>query len=448
MKVDTLVKNGMVVSPFAGVRQLDIAITDGKISALLQHSSDVDAFEVIDTEGKYLLPGVIDPHVHYGLGSTDDYNSETAAAAIGGVTTIGNFLMNSEPYEDHFDAEKQKGESSSHVDFFFHFTVMNEHHISHIGDYIKMGVPTFKYFMSYKGEEGLYIGVTGGDDGLMYEFFQELGKHPEASTAVHPENIEVVWRLRKRLQEAGEDGLIAWDKSRPSFVEADDLYTACYFARLTGARIYVVHISSSEAMDVARYQKKLYNGISIETCPHYLTHTRDTKLGLLGKVNPPLRSQGDLEYLWAEVLDGAVDVIGSDHNSRRREKKSGNIWQASAGFPGTSTLLPVLLSEGVHKRGMTLSRVVELTSYNPAKIFKLYPKKGSLSVGSDADMTIIDLNSEKEVDPSNLGSFSDYSLYEGETLKGWPVRTMVRGRTIMRDGKIVGDKGYGRFISR
>ena len=121
MKVDTLVKNGLVVSPFASVQQLDIAITDGKISALLQHSSDVDAFEVIDIEGKYLLPGIIDPHVHYGLGSADDYNSETAAAAIGGVTTVGNFLMNPEPYEDHFDAERQKGEDSSHVDFFFHF---------------------------------------------------------------------------------------------------------------------------------------------------------------------------------------------------------------------------------------------------------------------------------------------------------------------------------------
>ena len=448
MRVDTLVKNGRVVSPFSGMSEADIAISDGKVSALLQRPHAVDAAQVIDAAGKYLLPGVIDPHVHFGLGSPDDYTSETMAAATGGVTTVGNFLIKAEPYEDHFDAERQKGEESAYVDFVLHFTVMNDHHVAHLSEYIQMGVPTFKYFMSYKGEEGLYLGVTGGDDGLLYEFFEELGKHPQATTAIHTENIEVVWRLRKRLQEAGADDLAAWDRSRPDFVEADDLHTACYFARLTEAKIYVVHVSCKEAMDVARDQKRLYGGISVETCPHYLTHTRDTELGLLGKVNPPLRSEKDIETLWEAVFDGTVDVIGSDHNSRRREKKSGDIWKATAGFPGTATLLPVLLSEGVNRRGLDLSRVVQLTSYNPARIFNLYPRKGTLEVGSDADLTMVDLDLEREVKPAELHSFSDYSLYEGQTLKGWPVLTMVRGRTVMRDGEIVGDRGYGRFIPR
>ncbi|MBI2166187.1 MAG: amidohydrolase family protein [Chloroflexi bacterium] len=448
MHLDALVANGRLVTPFEGVQEVDVAISGGRVSALLQRPHDLQADLVIDARGSYVLPGVIDPHVHYGLGSPDDYTTETMSAAVGGVTTVGNFLMNARPYEELFEAELKKDEASAYVDFFLHFTVMNDHHVARIPQYIGMGVPTFKYFMSFKGEEGLYLGVAGTDDGLLWEFFEALGRHPQALTAIHTENIEVVWRLRKRLQEAGAADLAAWDASRPDFVEADDLHTACYFARLTGARIYVVHVSSRAAMEIAREQKARYDGIYLETCPHYLTHTNDTPLGVMGKVNPPLRSESDVEALWQAVLDGTVDAIGSDHNSRRREKKQGNIWQASAGFPGTATLLPVLLSEGVNKRGLSLERVVQLTSYSPARIFGLYPRKGALQVGSDADLTVVDLGLEKVVEPEALLSYSDYSLYEGQSLKGWPVLTMVRGKVVMQDGKLVGQKGYGRFMAR
>ena len=441
-------KNGRLVTALSGIQDVDVAINGETVAALLSRPHDVEAGEVIDAMGRYVLPGVIDPHVHFGLGSPDDYTSETMAAAIGGVTTVGNFLMNPEPYEDLFDAEREKGERSAYVDFILHFTVMSDHHVARLPQYIQMGVPTFKYFMSFKGDEGRYLGVTGTDDGLLYEFLEALGKHPKAVTAIHTENIEVVWRLRKRLQDSGADGLPAWDASRPDFVEADDLHTACYFARLTKARIYVVHVSSQEAMDVARDQERKYDGVYVETCPHYLTHTRNTELGTLGKVNPPLRSQSDVEALWEAVFDGTVDVIGSDHNSRRRKSKQKSIWQAAAGFPGLPTLLPVLLSEGVNKRGLDMSRVVQMTSDSPARIFNLYPKKGTIQVGSDADLTVVDLNLEREVRPQELHSFSDYSLYEGQTLKGWPILTMVRGKTVMQDGKIVGQRGYGRLTLR
>ena len=449
MKFDTIVKNGRLVTPFSGIQDVDVAIFGDKVAAIFQRPNDAEAVDMIDAMGNYVLPGLIDPHVHFGLGSPDDYRSETMTAAIGGVTTVGNFLMKGDPYEELFEPEVKRGNESAYVDYVLHFTVMTDHHIAHLSDYIEMGVPTFKYFMSFKGDEGDYLGVSGTDDGLLYEFLEALGQHQQAMTAVHPENIEVVWRLRDRLQKSGADGLRAWDACRPDFVEADDTHTACYFARRTKARLYVVHVSCKEAMDVLREQRQRYDGIYVETCPHFLTHTRDSEVGLLGKVNPPLRTQDDVEAVWETVFDGTCDVVASDHNSRKREKKQqGSIWKASAGFPGTAMILPVLLSEGVHKRGLTLERVVELTCHNPAKLFNLYPKKGTVQVGSDADIAIVDLDMEKEVKPEELYSHSDYSLYEGWSIKGWPVQTILRGKTVMKDGKIVGDKGYGRFVPR
>ena len=447
MRADTLVKNGRVVFPLAGVQTVDIAIEGGKVSALLDPSQSVEAQKTIDVRGNYVLPGVIDPHVHLGMGSSDDYTSETRAAATGGVTTIGNFLMKSDPYEKLLAPEVEQGNRNAFVDYFLHFTVMNEQQLDSLERYIQMGVASFKYFMHVKGELGSHMGVQGTDEGMFYDLLSKLGKHPRSLTAVHAENIEVIVRLRKRLQEKGRDGLVAWEESRPDFSEADALYTACFFARLTGARIYVVHLSCQAALTVVRPFRQSYSGIYVETCPHYLTHTKHSDVGVLGKIAPPLRSESDIEALWEAVFDGTVDTMGSDHNSRKRDTKEGrSIWDAAGGMPNNPVLLPVLLSEGVNKRGLPMQRVAELTSYNPAKIFNLYPKKGTIQVGSDADLTVVDLDLQQEVRPQKLHSHSDYSLYEGWNLKGWPVLTMVRGKVIMKDGQILGEAGYGRFI--
>jgi dihydropyrimidinase len=446
MKVDTLVINGQLVIPKANITQADVAIRDGSIIALLKPPHDVQASEVIDAHGHYILPGLIDPHVHLGVGSPDDYHTETQAAAIGGITCIGNFLMKNEPYEKICAKDRELGETSAYIDFFHHFTIMNQSQIAALDHYLSLGVSSYKYMMNFKGDEGLYLGVTGTDDGLLWELMESLGKRPKAITAIHCENIEVVWQLRRRLQEQGAEGLEAWDASRPDFVEANDLDTACFFAELTGARLYVVHLTCSRGLEVV-LRRSLPN-IYVETCPHYLTHTKHTSIGSLGKVSPPLRSQSDITALWEAVFDGTIDVIGSDHLSRGKKTKLGSIWEAAAGFPGMPTLLPVLLSEGVHKRGLDLTRVAEMTSYNPARIFGLWPQKGTIGVGSDADLTIIDLALEEEVTPEKLLSSAGYSIYEGWLLKGWPVLTMVRGTTVMRDGKIVGQPGHGQLIAR
>jgi dihydropyrimidinase len=188
----------------------------------------------------------------------------------------------------------------------------------------------------------------------------------------------------------------------------------------------------------------------IETCPHYLTHTTDFS-NLTGKVVPPIRSKSDLQSMWSALRNGIVDTIGTDHVANRLEMKmgKGDLWSALAGFPGIATMLPVLLDQGVNQDRISVERVAEVTSYNTARIFGMYPRKGTIQVGSDADLTVIDLDLTKTVTPELLQSYSDYTIYDGWKLSGWPVMTIVRGRVIMEDGQIDQSAlGHGRFISR
>jgi dihydropyrimidinase len=214
-----------------------------------------------------------------------------------------------------------------------------------------------------------------------------------------------------------------------------------------------VHIGSARALDTILEQRQLghTNGnLYIETCPHYLTHTTDFD-NILGKVVPPLRSKNDLDHLWSALCQGHIDTIGTDHVANRLSTKvgEGDIWSALAGFPGLATMIPVLLSYGVNKGRINLKRVVEVTSYNTSRIFGLYPRKGTIRPGSDADLVIVDLSLKKKVSSDLLMSYSDYSIYDGWELEGWPDLTMVRGNIIMEDGEV--DKatlGHGKFIRR
>jgi dihydropyrimidinase len=193
------------------------------------------------------------------------------------------------------------------------------------------------------------------------------------------------------------------------------------------------------------------NGTTVhaETCPHYLFWTKDAPLGTLGKVNPPLREQSDINALWAGLADGTVDTVGTDHAIIKRDRKQGDIWSAATGVgQGMGTLLPVLFTRGVHEHRISLERLSELTSTRAAQIFNLYPRKGVIAVGSDADLAIVDPDLEREVVPTALGSEADFSIYEGLRLRGWPVATVVRGEVVMHDGSVIGDQGYGEFLPR
>ena len=452
MAVELLVRGGTLVAPYEGLVRADLLIQAGKIAGLVAPDVEWSADRVIDVSGRYVFPGLIDPHVHIGLGNgLEDWATETRSAAAGGITTVFSFLMSGTSYVPLIEEARQAADRLAYVDYGLHLVPCAPVHLDEMDRYVaESGITSFKYFTSFRGEEGAYLGVQGSDDGYLYAYLERVAGYPGGVACVHPENIEVVWRLRERLQQAGRDDLPAWDESRPASVEAECVDRALFYAQQIGCPLYLVHISSSLALREIRAWRARFpeSRVYAETCPHFLTHTADMPLGSLGKINPPLRSAADVEALWAAVADGTIDTVGSDHVPRRREKKAGTIWEASAGFPGTGAILPVLLSEGVHKRGVSLLRVAELCSANPARILGCYPRKGSLRVGSDADITVVDLGLERQVSPEVFRSYADYSLYDGWVLNGWPVMTIVRGRVVMEDGEIIGPAGGGRYIAR
>lgn len=449
MTYDTLVTNGEVVFPASGPAPADIAITGGKIAAILPSGSAAQAGQVIDARGRHVFPGLIDAHIHFGFGEPiTEYSTETVYAAQGGFSTVIGYFLNNEAYSGVFEREIEYARPRCHVDYAFHFSTASELHLRELESYVKdYGVTSFKYFMNFKGEEGRYLGLDGTDDGYLFDLLKEAARIGGVTVVLHTENIEIVNRIRKRMQLEGRDTLKDWSASKPAFTEAESTVRAMYFAEHHGATIYIPHLSTRMALDEVRRWRDRYDRVFVETCPHYLTHTEDAADGSVGKANPPFRTQDDVDAMWEGLADGSIDVVASDHVPRKRATKEKGIWQASQGFPGTATILPVLLDAGYHKGRLSLQRVAQVLTSKPAAIFDL-PTKGDIQVGLDADLALIDLNKAREVRAEELGSYSDYSLYDGWTLTGWPVMTMVRGQVVMQDGAIVGPAGFGRYIER
>ncbi len=451
MQFDYVVRNGTVVFPDEGEQQVDIGITGGKISAILRRGEKANATTEIDVTGKHVFPGLIDAHMHFGIaGSADEYATETAAAAQGGFTSVLGYLLNSVPYSESFPKQKALGESQSYIDFGYHFGMAKEEHLQEVPLYVEQfGVTSFKYFTNFKGDEGLYLGLTGADEGYMVDLMQSVARYPEAVLSIHPENIEIVRRTRAKLQSEGKNSLRAWSESKPPINEALDTVKAMYCAKQTDCHIYFVHVTCRLAIDEIRaFRQHSAHLVHAETCPQYLTHTMDSEIGSIGKANPPLKSADDMAALWDAMADGTVQVVGADHVARKRATKEKDIWQSSQGFPATPTIVQILLSEGYHKQRLTLQRIAQLLCKDPARIFGLGATKGDIKVGMDADLTVIDVQMEKEVRAQDFASFADYSLYEGWKLKGWPVLTMVRGETVMKDGKVLGKQGHGQYMGR
>lgn len=452
MEFDTRVSGGTAILPEAGETRCDIGIRDGKIAAILAPGEETpNVREVIDATGKIVFPGLIDAHLHFGFAEKPgEYASETRSAAIGGMATILSYFLNNEPYSDVFKAELPDVEARAYVDFGFHFSTAKDVHLDELETCIAdHGVTSFKYFMNFKGDAGRYLGLDGTDDGYMYDLLAKAAEYSDVVVVMHTENIELVNRFTRRVMAAGKDGLRALAEAKPDFTETENLVRAMLFAEHLGARIYIPHLSCRSALDEARAWRHRYPDIFIETCPQYLTHTMDTDLPeSVGKANPPLRTEDDIEALWEGIADGTIDVIASDHVPRKKATKMTNVWKSSQGFPGTATILPVLLSEGYHKRGLPLTRIAELCGSAPADIFEISARKGRLVVGADADITIVDLDLEREVSHEDLESYSDYTPYDGWRMKGWPVLTMTRGQTVMRDGEIVGKEGFGEYLRR
>ena len=443
-----MLRGGYLVRPREGVYQADIGISDGKITAIAQPGALPAAKVVRDLDGLHVFPGVVDPHVHIGFGGgIEEYTTDTRAASLGGVTSFFHILIDSGSYLPLIKEHRNEATQRSVLDFGFHATLMTARHLEEIDAMWNLGVRSYKYFMSFRGSEGAYLGVEGTDDGAMLDVFRAVAA-VEGVLMVHPENIEVVWRLRERLMATGRDDLFAWHESRPPFVEAEAIGRAAHFAAETGAEIYLVHVSAEEAIEAALASRRRFPEVRlhVETCPHFLVFTYKSDLGSLGKVNPPLRSEEDREALWAAILSGSVDTVASDHAGRRRATKAKPIWEASAGFPGLPLTLPTLLSEGHHRRGLDLARIAEVTSKRPAEIFGLAHRKGDIAVGMDADLAVVDLDWARQVDSEWLGTYSDYSLAEGQTIIGWPRLTLRYGLPVQIEGELVDDPPTPKYL--
>lgn len=451
MAVDLYLKNGRVITESGEVYQ-GVTIQDGKIEQLIGGSAAIDARSEIDLAGRTVLPGLVDDHVHFnepGREHWEGYTTGSMAAAASGVTTVMEMPLNATPptINSHNLHNKQAAVSNKAVVDYALWGGLVNNNVVELAGLHDGGVIGFKGFMSNSGVDFARI-----DDDVLYAGLRqarELGN----LVAVHAENEWVTALLGEELRAAGRTDRAAWYESRPPATELEAIERAIYWAGVTGGRLHIVHVTLSAGMRAAQAAKANGVPVTVETCPHYLYFDEGdfVRLGPAAKCAPPLRSRDEVESLWQCVLDGLVDTIASDHSPCPWADKApglDNIWQAWGGISGLQTLLPVLLTEGVHKRGLALPDLVRLTAGNPARIFGLYPRKGSLLPGADADLVVVDLEAEWELAASDLFYRHKHSAYIGSRFKGRVERTLVRGETVYAGGRICVEPGYGRWLPR
>lgn len=459
MKLQTVVANGRVVIPGQGIQELDVGIQDGRIACLAARDQRLEALERIDVEGRYVLPGVIDTHTHIGIANgLADIGTETRAATLGGVTTVLFFLREPASYRAVFGATKEAGDATASTDYGLHAALLTDDHLAEVPAYAaEFGIKSFKFYMTHRGPDAqarsfsqAMASHSGIDDGFMLDAFRRVAGVDNGLMMVHCENIEIVARARAALQAAGDDSLDAWNSSRPAIAELDGVRRAILYSEATGCPMHIVHMTTGAALDEVRRARRARSArrIHVEVCHPHLMCDEGTFTDHVGKVRPPLRPRADVEALWDGVFDGSVDSIGSDHVPRPIADKRGSYWSLTAGAPGTPYLLPMMLHEGHHKRGLSLPRLAELVSSGPARLYGLHPRKGSLAVGADADLVVVDLDEQREVRAADFGGASDFTLYEGQKTRGWPVMTILRGRVTMSGGTYWESAGWGRYLPR
>jgi dihydropyrimidinase len=411
---------------------------------------------VLDASGLHLFPGLVEPHAHLGYGGADmagHFETETASAVLGGVTTLLNVYRQygrpAAPYDELGDALRACA-ARSRIDFGIHLALLLPDHVASIARHAaEHGVRSFKFYLAYRGPDARQIGMTNElDDGLLAEALGGIARLPGGIACFHCENTEVINRVAARLQAAGAQGLRAWASSRPAHAEAESVHRAAALAGAAGCPAYLLHVSGARALEEARRHRARGARVHVETCPHYLTLAADAPLGSRAKVNPPIRDAADAESLWEGIARGDVDTVGTDHCPVPLARKVEDIWEAAPGFPGMATALPLLVTEGHIRRGLPLPVIAKLMALNPSRLFGLFPRKGTLRPGADADLVLADLGTVRPVEAARLGSVSDVSLWEGRPLAGWPVVTMVRGRVVMERGRVVGEPGWGRYLGR
>jgi dihydropyrimidinase len=402
-----------------------------------------------------VLPGLIDPHVHLGfLGSfAEQARNESRAAVAGGVTTWGSFLRPpaGKGFLETFEEHKNLYEKNAICDVFFHNTCSTQKAMDDIPACPEIGI-----IVGYKGPLLELLGAKELNDGILLTAWQTIARLGRPVWAmVHAENPDMIAAGREIVEKKqGRTDFAAWRDHRPNYVEAHEIKSCIEIARITKCPLYIVHNTISEAVDIIGEAKAKGQEVIGETCPIYLTHTSDEPIPqmfkdnpALGVTNPPFRDHESIERLWEGLKNGAITTIGSDSVFLTKAQKGNNIWTAPMGISnGVEMILPVMLSEGVHKGRISLEKLVQVCSHNVARVFGLYPQKGDIAVGFDADLVIVDLYKKIKVTLDVLHSSVDWNIYEGWEFTGWPIMTILLGQVVMEDGKITGAPGIGRYI--
>ena len=447
MQADLVITGGTVVTDTAAF-EAAVAIRDGRIAAVGAADAMPPAREVLDATGLHVLPGAIDAHVHFrepGYTHKEDWNTGTAAAAMGGVTTVFE-MPNVNPPTGTPDALrlKQQAAGKARVDYGL-YGLLAEDNLEHLDALAAGGVAAFKCFMG-----NTFGNLPSPSNGAMLEGFEIIARHG-LRISLHAETASIMaWRQRK-LMAAGRHDPLAHLASRPAVVATEAVSRAAVLAEWTGARIHILHISSADELRPLRDAKARGVDVTGETCPHYLLfdeHAYET-LGPIIRVNPPVRERHHQQALWAALSDGTIDMIATDHAPHDpAEKTRADIWQADCGFPGVETQMALMLTQVAAGR-LSLSDYVRLSATAPARAFGLYPAKGALLPGSDADIAVVDLRREERIAASALQSRGRITPFEGMAVTGVPVHTLVRGRFVMRDRTLVeGTQGWGESVTR
>ena len=460
MTYDTVIVDSHVILP-QGMVDKNIIIDEGKVVGLTNELPACDT--KINGNGLISIPGPIDTHVHYGVYSpiNEAAKTESHAAAIGGVTTMMRMLRLGEPFSNSLQAQLDAASQNHYVDYAIHASIFTPQQINEMDYCVNKGITSFKIYMNLGGEIGhVYMDMPPNSSELVaanVDVTNEIVEQTVKTAAslgcpvlVHAEDYESCGCGIQTAREKKQDGLSAWSQSRSPEFEAKAIKTVSKFGRDYDCVIYFVHIGSEQALKQIQEEKKLGTKIFVETCPHYLTLSYEKQNGYLAKVMPPIRTENDQKAIWSALSTNQIDTIGTDHVANQLKLKLGgdDVWSALAGFPGIGTVLPIVLNDGVNQNKISLEQFVRFTSQNAAQIFGMYPQKGTLEKNSDADITMIDLKKEKKVTSELFGGFSDYIVYEGRNLKGWPVKTIVRGELIAEDFEVIGKLGHGKLVPR
>lgn len=464
-KYDVIVENADIATAADRYRG-DIGIRDGRIVAIAERLPG-KASEVIDAGGRLVTPGGVDGHVHLdqpttdGSSFSDDFYTGTRSAACGGTTTVIPFATQLKgcSMQDTVADYHQRATGKAVIDYAFHLTISDATNSvirEELPKLVNEGYTSFKIYMTY---DDLKLG-----DRQIIEVLAIARKHG-AMTMVHAENSDCIAWLTEQLLEAGLTQPRYHSSSRPMVVEREATHRAIALSELMDTPIVIVHVSGGDAVEQIHWAQGKGLPIFAETCPQYLflssedlqARDEDISHGMRCICSPPPRDKNNQQIIWNALASGLFTIVSSDHSpfnysgpgGKRSHGDDAPFNLVPNGIPGVETRLPLLLSNGVLDGKIDIHRFVALTSTNPAKLYGLYPRKGSIAVGSDADLVIWDIFSrgqELKITSERLHSACDYTPYEGRTLKCWPARTLSRGKTVWRDGVFCGEGGEGRFI--